>query len=656
MTGRPERAAPETLPQFLAMRAAATPTALCQRRKRRGIWQRYDWATVLDRVRHFALGLRALGLEPGETVLLVGENRPELFWAELALQAAGGVCVCLYPDATADEMLYILQDADAVVIFAEYQEQVDKALAARAAAPRVRNIVYFDPRGLWSYQAPGLLAADALSELGAARHRARPAEFDEMVARGRAGDIALLSYTSGTTGRPKGVICTHGWLISNTRRLIRALHFPQGCQYLSYISPAWGPEQSLGVAAGLLVPTTVNFPEKPEEVLHNIRELAVEVLAFSPRQWESLAASVRARMLAAGRLRRALVDWALAVGHAVSVNRLEGRKVPWHARLLHPLADWAVLRPLRDKLGLTRARIALCGGSAMAPDLFRFFHAMGVKLRNIYGTSELGLCSVHQGDRYDLATVGHWLPDDPAFPPLRWRVDANGELLLKGGAGFAGYHKLPDKTRERWSGEWFRTGDAVNVTPDGELVFLDRVEDLRHLATGQAYPPQYMETRLRLSPFIRDVLIVGDRRHGFVSALVNIAFEVTAQWAEGRRLAFSTFADLSQAAPVIELIGREIARVNRLLEPGARIVRFANFPKELDPDEGELTRTRKLRRAVIEQRYAPLIAAIYRGEDSAECRVEVTYADGRRGEFAATARVVDAEPALAAGAPCRKLA
>lgn len=643
MTGTPANAA-ATLPQLLLQRAAETPTAVCQRRKVRGIWKRYDWAAVLNEVRRITLGLCALGLQRGEVVVLIGENRPELFWAEIAVQAAGGVCVCLYPDATAEELRFILEDAEAVLVVAEDQEQVDKAIAIRPEAPRLRHVAYCDPRGLWSYREPWLLSLDDLRQQGEALDRDQRAAFDDLVGRGSADDVALLSYTSGTTGRPKGVVCTHGWLIGNARRLNQALGFPPGCQYLSYISPAWGPEQVVGVAAGLLVPLTVNFPEKPEEVLRNIRELAVEALAFSPRQWEGLAASVRARMLAAGRFRRALVDWGLAVGHAVNVNRLEGRPIPWHARALYPLAERLVLRPLRDKLGLTRARIALCGGSSMAPDLFRFFHAMGVQLRNIYGTSEFGLCSVHQGERYDLETVGNWLPDLPDRPRFEWRVDANGELLLKGGTGFAGYHKQPEKTRERWDGEWFRTGDAVTVTDAGEIVILDRIADLRQLAGGQTYPPQYLETRLRMSPFIRDVLIVGDRRRAFVSALIDISFEVVAQWAEERRVPFSTLADLSQSEPVIDLMRREIERVNRLLEPGSRITRFANFPKALDPDEGELTRTRKLRRDVIEKRYADLIDAIYRGDAAAQCRIQVTYSDGRQGLFTADVRIADTDP------------
>jgi len=642
MTGRVAPGSLETLPQVLAWRAATTPQETAERCKIKGIWRPYDWAAVEGEVRRIALGMQSLAVQPGDRVAIIGENRPELFWAEFGAHAIGATTVNLYPDATAEELLYVLRDSNAVLLFAEDQEQVDKALAVRDRAPGLRRIVYWNVRGLWSYRRPELLSLADLQRL-ADDDTAAKSVYAGRVAAGRGADIALISYTSGTTGQPKGVIWSHAALLSNARRLLAALPFPQGCQYLSYISPSWGTEQVFGVAAGLIAPMVVNFPERPEEVLRNIRELAVEALAFSPRQWESLAASVRARMLAAGPFRRWLVDSGLAIGHAVDVNRLDGKPVPRVALLLHPLAEWLVLRPLRDKLGLTRVKIALSGGSAMAPDLFRFFHAIGVRLRNIYGISEFGLCAVHQGERFDLETVGHWLPQDPAWPPVEWRVDARGELLLKGGVAFNGYYNQLERSLERWQDGWFRTGDAVTIAPGGELVFLDRLDDLRHLANEHAYPPQYLETRLRLSPFVKDVLILGDRRHEFVSALVNIAFDVVAQWAENRRLPFSTFADLSQSKAVTELISAEIERANRLLPSGSRISRFANFPKELDPDEGELTRTRKLRRDVVERRYAGLVGAIYGGAAVAECVLPITYTDGRRGTFNASVRIVDIE-------------
>jgi long-chain acyl-CoA synthetase len=635
---------PQTLPQILLQRAAAEPARVCERKKDRGIWRRYTWAQVLGNVRDLALGLASLGLRPGETVAAIGENDPEHFWTEYAAQAMGGKCVSLYPDLTPEEMHYILSDAEAVYLVAEDQEQVDKALAIADRLPDLRAVIYWDGRGLWSYRHPLLRSFASVQEAGRAWGESHPGLFEAAVASGKATDIAVISYTSGTTGRPKGAITTHALLLEGVARVLDALPFPPYAEYLSYISPAWATEQFFGISMGLAVPLTVNFPEEPEEVLSNIRELGVEALVFSPRQWESLASMVQARMLGAGRIRRWVYRTGVRIGQHVNVSRLEGRPIPLGSRLLYPLADWAVLKPLRDKLGLVRARIALCGGSAMAPDVFRLFHAMGIPLRNVYGTTEIGLCTMHQGETYNLETVGRWMRVDPRWgPPLEWRVTPEGELEVKGGTGFAGYWGKPDKTAEKWDGEWFRTGDAVSMTESGELVFLERCEDMRRLATGHAYPPQFIETRLRFSPFIKDVMTVGDPTRPFVGALVNIDGEVVGRWAEERRLGFSTFTDLSQKPEIRALIRDEVRRINALLPEHGRLRRFVNLPKDLDPDEGELTRTRKLRREFLEERYRDLIAAIYDGRASVDAEIPVRYQDGRRGVLRAEVAVTMVE-------------
>ncbi len=639
---------PQTLPQLLLHRAAAEPGRVCQRKKDRGIWKGFTWEQVLAHVRDFGLGLSALGLRSGETVAAIGENDPEHFWAEFAAQAMGGKFVSLYPDLTPDEAQYILTDAEAVYLVAEDQEQVDKTLAIADRLPDLRAVIYWDAKGLWSYRHPLLRSFASVEEAGRAWGASHPGHLEASVAAGKATDIAVISYTSGTTGRPKGAITTHALLLDGVARMQDALPFPPYAEYLSYISPAWATEQFFGIAMGLAVPLTVNFPEEPEEVLSNIRELGVEALVFSPRQWESLASMVQARMLDAGPIRRWVYRTGLRIGQDVNVSRLEGRPVPPLSRLLYPLADLAALKPLRDKLGLVRTHLAFSGGSAMAPDVFRLFHAMGVPLRNVYGATEIGLCTMHQGESYNLETVGRWLRVDSRWgPPLAWRVTEEGELEVKGGTGFGGYWGKPEKTAERWDGEWFRTGDAVSMTSSGELVFLERVEDMRRLATGHSYPPQFMETRLRFSPFIKDVMTVGDATRTFVGALVNIDGEVVGRWAEERRLGFSTFTDLSQKPEIRTLIRDEIRRINALLPEHGRLRRFVNLPKDLDPDEGELTRTRKLRRDFLEERYRDLIAAIYDGRDRVDAEIPVRYQDGRRGVLRAEVAVTTAEEPLA---------
>ncbi|ODU56402.1 MAG: acyl-CoA synthetase [Comamonadaceae bacterium SCN 68-20] len=632
------------MPQLLLAHAQAQPDRLARRVKRKGIWRCCTWAELAENVRALALGVAELGLARGETAVVIGENEPEHFWALFAAQSLGVKTVSVYPDATAEELHYLCEDSQASFIFAQDQEQVDKALAIAPRLPDLRGVAYWDDSGMWSYRHDLLHSFGRLMAAGRKEHERHPGRFDEQVASGRADDVALLTYTSGTTSKPKGVIISHRWLVDNATRMRSALPLEPGMEYLSYTPLAWITEQLLGVTLGLLVPLVVNFPEGPDQVLPNLRELSPHVVLFGPRQWESIAATIEARMLHAGRVPRAVYRWSVAVGHAVRVARLEGRAAPLGARLLLPLAEWMSLHAVRDQFGFLRSRIAVSGGTAMAPDVFRLFHALGVPLRNIYGCSEFGLIAGHRGTRYDLETVGPLLDVDPAFgEPIQARIEPGGELLLRGGSGFLGYWRKPDKTAALDRDGWFVTGDAVQRTGDGELVFLDRVEHLVKLANGHAYPPQFIETRLRFSPFIKDVMVLGDATRPWVGALVNIDMAVASRWAEERRIAFSTFTDLSQRPEILALVRDEIVRINGLLPPASRVVRFANFPKELDADEGELTRTRKLRREFLEQRYKPLIEGLYAGANEIDCSIPVTYQDGRQGVLRAGVAATDIE-------------
>jgi len=637
----------ETLPQVLLARALSEPGGLAERHKRLGIWREFTWANVLERVRALALGLESKGLKAGDSVMMIGENEPEHFWAEYAVQSLGGKVLSVYPDQTAEEILYLAQDSQTRVFLAQDQEQVDKCLEVADEYDGAIAIVYWDGSGLWGYDHPLLDSFESVSDAGRQIHDSDPTRFEEHVKRGKAEDTALLSYTSGTTGKPKGVVISYRYLFDNCSRVMGAIDIAPGTEYLTYISPAWVTEQIFGLSIGLIAPMVVNFPEGPEDVLTNIRELAVDALVFSPRQWENLASIVQARMLGAGKVRNAMYDWGMKVGRAVHVERLEGRSPSLAARLQLPLAEALVLHHLRDNLGLGKARNALSGGALMAPDVFRMFHAMGVKLRNVYGATEIGLLTAHVGDSYQLETSGSWMPSNTAYgEPLEYRVSPEGELQVRGGSGFGGYHGKPDKSAEVLTDDgWYETGDAVSMTNDGELLFFDRVKDMRRLANGHSYPPQFIETRLRYSPFIKDLMTLGDETRDFVSALINIDMEVLGRWAEENKISFSTYTDLSQKPEILDLIKGEVARINTLLPEGSRVARFANFPKELDPDEGELTRSRKLRRAFLEERYEKLVQAIYDGKAETDLEIAVTYQDGRQGVLKATVRVSDVENA-----------
>ena len=637
----------ETLPQVLLARALSEPGGLAERHKRLGIWREFTWANVLERVRALALGLESKGLKAGDSVMMIGENEPEHFWAEYAVQSLGGKVLSVYPDQTAEEILYLAQDSQTRIFLAQDQEQVDKCLEVADEYDGAIAIVYWDGSGLWGYDHPLLDSFESVSDAGRQIHDSDPTRFEEHVKRGKAEDTALLSYTSGTTGKPKGVVISYRYLFDNCSRVMGAIDIAPGTEYLTYISPAWVTEQIFGLSIGLIAPMVVNFPEGPEDVLTNIRELAVDALVFSPRQWENLASIVQARMLGAGKVRNAMYDWGMKVGRAVHVERLEGRSPSLAARLQLPLAEALVLHHLRDNLGLGKARNALSGGALMAPDVFRMFHAMGVKLRNVYGATEIGLLTAHVGDSYQLETSGSWMPSNTAYgEPLEYRVSPEGELQVRGGSGFGGYHGKPDKSAEVLTDDgWYETGDAVSMTNDGELLFFDRVKDMRRLANGHSYPPQFIETRLRYSPFIKDLMTLGDETRDFVSALINIDMEVLGRWAEENKISFSTYTDLSQKPEILDLIKGEVARINTLLPEGSRVARFANFPKELDPDEGELTRSRKLRRAFLEERYEKLVQAIYDGKAETDLEIAVTYQDGRQGVLKATVRVSDVENA-----------
>ena len=634
----------ETLPQLLLYQTKRFGDRTFHRKKDFGIWQCYSFNDVLQQVKHLTMGLAALGVKRGETVAIVGENAPEFFWSEYAAQALGAKVVCLYPDFTPPQMEYLLGHAEAVVVVCEDQEQVDKVLEIEDRLPLVHHIVYWDDKGMWSYDHAKLLTFAATQEMGRRFLAANPDKFDQEVSLGRGSDLAVISYTSGTTGVPKGCIMTYNNLFDTALRVAGSIYLKPFTVALSYISPAWAAEQMFGITQGLFTPFVVNFPEEPETVQENLREIGTEAVTFTPRQWESLASLVESKMLDAGRIRRWFFHWGMSVGRKVNLSRLESKPVPLGWRLLYPLADLLILRSLRDNLGLQSAVLCQSGGSGMAPDVFRFFQTMGVRLRNVYGTTEMGLLTIHTGDAYDLETVGKWMPVHPHFgPPLEFKISDEGELLVKGGSGFSGYYKAPESSAKKIIDGFYTMGDAVHMTDKNEMVYLDRLDDMRKLAGGHSYPPQFIENRLRFSPFIKEVMTLGDEAKPFVSAMINIDMGTVGPWAEQNSIGYTTFTDLSQNERVRELIRSEVGKVNYFLPEGSKVKRFFNLPKELDPDEDELTRSRKIRRTFLEEKYVDFITTVYDGLERFEAKVPVKYQDGRTGVLNATVFVVDCD-------------
>ncbi len=617
----------QTLPQLLRdnARTMGEATAICS--KRAGLWRSMSWSELFDRVCRTAAAFEALGLEKGQVVCLISENREEAWITQMATISLGAVATSVYPDASAEELGYVLQSSGARFALGEDQEQVDKILACPGAAPGLQRILFVEPNGLWDYADPRLLA------LSKAEAEAPPAEAAaERIDEADQQDVAVYCYTSGTTGKPKAAMLNHAFILDNAYRLMGGLDIRPGGKYLSYISPAWAAEQFMGIALPMLAPLVLHFAEKPETVQADLREVGPDFLMFTPRQWEMQASDVEARMMDAPAWRQGLYRWGLARGR----DRVEGRGGALQRGLVWPLADQLVLKGVRDLLGLTRAKAVLSGGSGLSAELFGRFRAFGVPLGNLYGSSELGLISTHGPRDRNPETMGSLMPSDPAISePMEAWVDEEGQLRLDVLA-FSGYLGDAEATEEMGSREsGFRTGDAVRIDERGELIFLDRVKDLRRLSTGESYPPQFLENHLRAAAMVRDAIVIGGADRDRVMALVNIDMEIAGRFAEREGLAFGTFSELSQLAPVRAEIARTVRGVNAIVDSGARIAAFANLPKELDADEEELTRSRKLRRGAIEAKYAALIEGLYGGAESVPIEIDVTYQDGRKSRLKA---------------------
>lgn len=631
----------ETFPRRLLEHGKARPHKPAFREKHLGIWQSWSWSQVGAEVRTLACGLAALGFSRGMRLAVVGDNRPRLYWAMLAAQCLGGVPVPLYQDAPAADMGFVLADAGIAYALAEDQEQVDKLLSLRAHYPQLRHIAYDDERGMRHYRQDGLLTYAGLLQLGRDYDRAHPGFFDAAVNAGRGADHAIILYTSGTTGQPKGVCQSHAAMLAAGRGSVAFDRLGDGEDVLSYLPMAWVGDCLFSFTQALVAGFTINCPESGDTVGSDLREIGPTYYFAPPRVFENMLTDVTIRMEDASAIKRRLFRCFMALARRCGAAILDGRPVPLAQRAAYALGRVLVYGPLKNVLGLSRVRVAYTAGAAIGPELFRFYRSIGVNLKQLYGSTETCayVCLQPDGDiKFD--SVG--LP----APGVEVRLSELGEVLVRSPAIMSGYFNRPDATRAVLDADgYFHTGDAGLFDSDGHLKIIDRAADVGRMNNGAIFAPNYIENKLKFFPFIKEAVVFGDKRD-CVCAIVNIDMQAVGNRAERSGIAYSGYADLAAQRQTYELVRDCIEQVNAGLAAEAgmadtQIRRFAVLHKELDPDDDELTRTRKVRRAFVAEKYALLIAALYDGKQSQYIETPMRFEDGRSGMAAAELQIWD---------------
>ncbi len=639
----------DTFPKLIRVNARRWPDKIAVREKDYGIWQSYTWREYYEQARLIALGLAALGFARGDKTAIIGDNRPQLYWAVMATQALGGVAVPIYQDSIEKETEYIVDHAEARFAIVEDQEQVDKLLHVKERCPRLEHVIYDDPRGMRAYSEPFLMSLAELEELGKKFEIGHPTYFDDEVAKGVADDISIICYTSGTTGKPKGAMLSHRNLIVTAENGAAFDGVRGDEEILSYLPMAWVGDHIFSYAQSILTGFAINCPESAATVLHDLKEIAPTYFFAPPGIWERILTNVMVRVEDAAWLKRTMVHFFLRLAQDIERKRLSRQRVPLAQRLLHPLGNLLVYGPLKDNLGLSRVRRAYTAGEAIGPEIFVFYRALGVNMKQIYGMTEASVfITVQKDGDVRLDTVG------TPVTGVQIRLSAEGEVLFRSPGVFQGYYKNPEATRETLEDGWVRTGDAGFLDPNGHLVIIDRAKDVSHLADGTMFAPKYLENKLKFSPYIREAVCIGQGRP-CVTAFINIDLAAVGNWAERRNIAYTSYTDLAQKAEVYDLVHQEVERVNRSLAEdqvlrGAQIRRFLILHKELDPDDEEITRTRKVRRGYIAQKYATLIDALYSDHDHVQVEAKVTYEDGRTGSMRADLKIRNVEVFTAPGA------
>jgi len=596
---------------------------VAMREKEFGIWCPVTWHDYFENVKYISLGLISLGFNEGDKVSMIGDNRPEGLWAEMAALCARGVGVWLFQDCLVDEVKYIIDHSDTRFLFGEGQEEVDKGLSIFHECPKLEKIIWDDPKGMRNYDQDYLISLKEVMELGRELDKKEPDLFKDLVYKGHGDEVALLFYTSGTTSLPKGALLSHNNMLTMGKHLMDVDPCLDTDDYVSYLPFAWIGEQMMSISCGLQIGYTINFPEASETAQENIREIGPHVMFAPPRMYEEMTRRVQVKNLDATWTKRKLFELSTKIGYHVANLKFEKKPVPLYWKFLEWLASIIVQNKLKDHLGLSNVRNAYTGGAAMGPDHFRFFHALGVNLKQIYGQTEVaGISVVHKSGDIKFDTVGH------PIPGTEIKITDEGEIITKSSSVFLGYYKNPEATASALKDGWLHSDDRGFIDDDGHLVVFDRTKDVFTLRDGKPFAPQYLETRLKFSPYIKDSWVIGNKKD-YITAVLCIDYQVVGKWADENKLNYTSYTELSQKPEVYDLIEKQIRQANKDLPDAAKVAKFTSLYKELDADDDELTRTRKLRRKFVEKRYEDIIDALYSDANMVHIDTTINYEDGR---------------------------
>ncbi len=620
----------DTYPKMLRLNAREHGSGIALREKNFGLWRVYTWNDYQNRVRDFTLGMAELGIKRGDVIGIIGDNRPDWVAAEIAAHAIGGMSLGMYRESLPEEVLYLLTYGETKIVFAEDEEQVDKLLELGDRAPHLKHIVYSDPRGMRKYDDPRLIDADKLAKMGRDRAAREPQLYDQLADATKGDDVAILCTTSGTTSNPKLAMLAAGRVLSHCANYLAFDPKGPDDEYVSVLPLPWIMEQVYALGKGLLSRMKINFVEEPDTMMNDFREIAPTFVLFAPRIWEAIAADVRARVMDASPLKQRLYDVGMKSGLAALADGKHSA-----------LADTLLFRALRDRLGFTRLRSAATGGAALGPDTFKFFRAMGVPLRTLYGQTEtLGAFTLHKPDEVDPDTTGVSMSKSIEIEIRDPDVNGVGEIVVRHPNMFSGYYKNEAATAAEVRDGWMHSGDAGYFNKSKQLVVIDRIKDMAQTARGDRFSPQYIENKLKFSPYVAEAVTLGDGRD-YLAAMICIRFSIVSKWAEKNRISFTTYTDLSSRPETYELLRKEVEAVNATLPRAQRISKFLLLYKELDADDGELTRTRKVRRTVINDKYGDIINAIYGDRPDIDIDTVIRFQDGTTQRIRCTLPVID---------------